>query len=88
MVETIYWYEYTSKKKAKNNFEKDLAKLINNKVLRKTMENVRKHRSNKLVTTERRNQLLSEQSYHTTNFLAENLLAIEKMDTDIVSVYT
>ena len=88
MVETIYWYEYTSKKKAKNNFEKDLAKLINNKVLRKTMENVRKHRGNKLVTTERRNQFLSEQSYHTTNFLAENLLAIEKMDTDIVSVYT
>ena len=51
---------------------------MNNAVLGKTMENVRKHRDIKLVTTERRrNYLVSEPSYHTTNFSTENLLAIE-----------
>ena len=53
-------------------------KLINNAVFGKTMDNVRKHRDIKLVTTERqRNYLVSEPNYHTPKFLAENLLAIE-----------
>ena len=51
---------------------------MNNAVFGKTMENVRKHRDIKLVTTERRrNYLVSEPNYHTTKFLTENLLAIE-----------
>ena len=51
---------------------------MNNAVFGKTMENVRKHRDIKLVTTERRrNCLVSEPNYHTTKFLTENLLAIE-----------
>ena len=51
---------------------------MNNAVLRKTMENVRKHRDIKLVTTdERRNQLASEPIYHTTKYFLENLLVIE-----------
>ena len=42
------------------------------------MENVRKHRDIKLVTTERvRNYLVSEPNYYTTKFFTENLLAIE-----------
>ena len=46
--------------------------------LEKTMENVRKHRNIKLVTTERRSKyLVSESNYHTTKFFPENLLAIE-----------
>ena len=65
------------RKEAKNDFEKDFFKLMNNSVFVKTMENVRKHRDIKLVTTaEKRNKLVPEPNYHTNCFL-ENLLEIE-----------
>ena len=55
--------------KKENDFEKDFFKLINNVVFAKTLENVRKHRDIKLVTTERRrNYLVSEPNYHTAKF--------------------
>ena len=41
-----------SGKKAKNNFEKDFFKLMNNVVLRKTMDKLKRHRYIKLKTTE------------------------------------
>ena len=66
------------RKEAKNDFEKDFFKLMNNSVFGKTMENVRKYRDIKLVTTdEKRNKLVSEPNYHTTKRFSENLLAIE-----------
>ena len=69
---------------AKNDFEKDFFKLMNNSVFGKTMENVRNHRDIKLVTTdERRNELVSEPNYHTTKYFSENLLAIKMRKTKI-----
>ena len=51
---------------------------MNNVDFGKTMENVRKQRDIKLVTTERRrNYLVSEPNFHTTQFFTEKLLAIE-----------
>ena len=72
------------RKKAKNDFEKDFFKLMNNAVFGKTMENLRKHRDIKLVTTDkRRNRLVSEPNYHTTKWFSENLLAIEMKKTKV-----
>ena len=63
---------------AKNDFEKNSSKLMNNAVFGNTIENVRKHIYIKLVTTDRRrNQLASEPNYHTTKYFSENLMAIE-----------
>ena len=46
------------------------------------MENGRKHRDIKLVTTERRrNYLVSEPNYHTIKFYTQNLIAIEMRKT-------
>ena len=72
------------RKKAKNDFEKDFFKLMNNSVFGKTMENVRKHRDIKLVTTEKRRlKLVSEPHYHTTKHFSENLIAIEMKKTKV-----
>ena len=70
------------RKKAKNEFKKDFFKLINDSVFGKTVENVKKHRDIKLVTTdEKRIKLVSEPNYHTKKCFSENLLAIEMKKT-------
>ena len=66
------------RKLAKNDFEKDLFKLMNNSVFGKTMENIKKHRDIKLVATDKkRSKLVSEPNYHTMNYISEDLSIIE-----------
>ena len=66
------------RKEAKNDFEKDFFKLMNNSVFGKTMENVRNHRDIKLVTSDkRRKRLVSEPNYHSHKNFSEHLMAIE-----------
>ena len=63
---------------AQNDFEKDFFKLMNNYVFGKTMEHVRKNRDIKsMISDRKRNQLVSEPSYHKTKQFSENLLVIE-----------
>ena len=70
---------------AKNDFEEDFFKLMNNSVFGKTMENVRNHRDIKLITNnERRNKLVSERNYHSTKHFSENLLAIGMRKTKVI----
>ena len=72
------------RKLAKDDFEKDLLKLMNNAVFGKTMENIRKHRDIKLVTTnKKRNKLVSEPNYHTINYISEDLSIIEMNKTKV-----
>ena len=72
------------RKEAKNDFEKDFFKLMNNPVFGKVMENVRKRRGNKLATTDtRRNQLASGPNYHITKYFSQNLIATEMKNTKV-----
>ena len=74
------------RKVAKNDFKKDFFKLMNNAVFGKTIENIRKHRDIKLVTTnKRRNKLVSEPNYHTINYISE-VLSITEMNKAKVKV--
>ena len=58
---------------------------MNNAVFGKTMENVKKIRNIKLITTERRiNYLVSERNYHTKKVFTENFCAIQMRKTQIL----
>jgi hypothetical protein len=66
------------RKKAKNAFEKNFFKLMNNAVFGKTMENVRKHKNIKLVCTDRkRKRLASKPNYRHTMWFSRNLIAMD-----------
>ena len=84
MIKVLYWYNTKLGKEAKNEFEKNFLKLMNNSVFGKTKENVREHRDIKLVATEeRRFKLVSVPNYHRTKQFSENLLAIEMKKTKV-----
>ena len=71
----------TEKRKyAKNAFEKDFFKLLNNAVFGKTMENLRKRVDIKLVTNEKQlKKLTSKPTYMSSKIFNENLVAVHKI---------
>ena len=72
------------RKNAKNDFEKDFFKLMNNSVFGKTMENVRNHRDIKIVTTDKRRSILaSEPNYHSTKYISKDLLIMEMKKVEV-----
>ena len=65
------------RKNAKNSFEKDFFKLMNNSVFGKTMENLRKRVNIELVTNEKRlNKLSAKPTYVSSKIFNENLVAV------------
>ena len=67
-------------KHAKNSFEKDFFKLMNNSVFGKTMENLRKRVDVKLVTTYKKvDELTSKPTYVSGKIFNENLMAVHKI---------
>ena len=72
------------RKKAKNEFEKNFSKLINNSVFGKTMENGRNQRNITLITSDkRRKQLVSEPNYYSHKKVSHHLMAIEMKKTRV-----
>ena len=72
------------RKNAKNQFEKNFFKLMNNSVFGKTMENLRNHRDIKLVTSDkRRKRLVSEPNYHSHKKISDYLMTIEMKKTRV-----
>ena len=65
------------RKNAKNSFEKDFFKLMNNSVFGKTMENLRKRVNIELVTDEKRlNKLSAKPTYVSSKIFNENLVGV------------
>ena len=83
-LKAVYWLNTKLRKEAKSEFEKDFFKLMNNYVFWKSMENKRKHRDIKLVTTEeKRIKLVLEPNYYTAKHFSDNFLAIEMKKTKV-----
>ena len=71
--------------KAKNDFEKDFPKLMNNAVFGKTMENIRKYRDIKLVTSDKKRSILvSEPNFHTSKHISNDLMIIEMKKVEVI----
>ena len=76
------------RKSAKNDFEKEFYKLMNNAVFSCSNMNVRKHRDIKLVIDDKKRcKLASKRNYHTTKQFSENFLAMEMKMKMNVSIY-
>ena len=73
------------RKNAKNDFEKDFFKLMNNSVFGKTMENIRNRVDIRLVTNENQaRKLISKPNYQHRTIFCENLIAIQMKKTRLL----
>ena len=69
---------------AKNEFEKDFFKLMNNSVFGKTMENIRKRVNVKLVTSEdKARKLIAQPNYETRTIFSKHLTAVHMKKTGL-----
>ena len=70
---------------AKNNFEKDFYKLMNNAVFGKTMENIRNRVNVKLVNSENKaRKLISKPNYKSCKIFSENLISVHMKKTSLL----
>ena len=70
--------------KAKNNFEKDFYKLMNNSVFGKTMENIRNRVDVKLVNNiEKLKKLAAKPNFKIPKIFSENLIAVHMKKTSL-----
>ena len=75
------------RKKAKNEFEKDFFKLMNNSIFGNMIENIRKRWEIKLIyifREERRKKVVSEPNYASCTTLSDHLTTIEMRKTNIL----
>ena len=71
--------------KAKNNFEKDHYKLMNNSVFGKTMENIRNRVNVKLVNNEEKaRKLIAKPNFRHCKIFSENLISVHMKKTSLV----
>jgi hypothetical protein len=72
------------RKKAKNDFEKNFFKLMNNAVFGKTMENIRKHQDVKLVNNERKfRRLTSKPNFKSFKIFSQDLVAVHMAKKEV-----
>ena len=70
------------KTEAKQYFEKDFFKLMNNSLHRKSMKNIRKHRNIRFIVNEKKvSRLVLESNHYTTKWISEKLTAAEMNKT-------
>ena len=73
------------RKQAKNSFEKDFFKLMNNSVFGKTMENLSKRVDVRLVTNEKKLlKLTSKPTYVSSKIFNKNLVAVHKIKEALI----
>ena len=80
------YIDFNTKKRAeaKNSFEKDFFKLMNNSVFGKTMENLRKRQDIKLITDkEKLLKWASKPSFISSKIFNEDLVAVHKIKTTL-----
>ena len=73
------------RKDAKNEFEKDFFKLMNNSVFGKTMENIRNHKDMKLVTSDKKYlKYVMKPNFKDGHPFSKHLFAVEMGKTEIM----